>query len=326
MTPEELARRRGLHVATMHSLLAEYQFALTDEMAAVLSDDPADPIAAQFLPDVREFIVAESELSDPIGDAPHSPLPSLVHRYPNRVLWKISPVCAVYCRFCFRKEHIGRRGQALRQRETAAVTAYLAAHHEIEEIILSGGDPLTLSDKKLRQCLAALHDLPHIRRLRIHSRIPVVQPARITTALLDTLTALPQSLHLVVHSNHSAELTANARAALRLLREHGVMLYAQTVLLKGVNADAATLAALMNDLLDCGVKPYYLHHLDLARGTGHYRVSLDEGRAIVSALRRRLSGIAMPTYIVEIPGGDGKIPVGELTAAQEAELRASGIY
>ena len=206
------------------------------------------------------------------------------------------------------------------------MAAYLAAHHEIEEIILSGGDPLTLSDKKLRQCLAALHDLPHIRRLRIHSRIPVVQPARITTALLDTLTALPQSLHLVVHSNHSAELTANARAALRLLREHGVMLYAQTVLLKGVNADAATLANLMNDLLDCGVKPYYLHHLDLARGTGHYRVSLDEGRAIVSALRRRLSGIAMPTYIVEIPGGDGKIPVGELTAAQEAELRASGIY
>ena len=137
---------------------------------------------------------------------------------------------------------------------------------------------------------------------------------------------MPQSLHLVVHSNHSAELTANARAALRLLRERGVMLYAQTVLLKGVNADAATLANLMNDLLDCGVKPYYLHHLDLARGTGHYRVSLDEGRAIVSALRRRLSGIAMPTYIVEIPGGDGKIPVGELTAAQEAELRASGIY
>ena len=326
MTPEELARRANLTPATLHRLLAEYQYAMTGEMAGAMGDSPGDPIAAQFIPDARELIIATSELSDPIGDAPHSPLPSLVHRYPNRVLWKISPVCAVYCRFCFRKEHIGRRGQALRQRETAAVAAYLAAHHEIEEIILSGGDPLTLSDKKLRQCLEALHDLPHIRRLRIHSRIPVVQPARITTALLDTLTALPQSLHLVVHTNHSAELTANARAALRLLRERGVMLYSQTVLLKGVNADAATLANLMNDLLDCGVKPYYLHHLDLARGTGHYRVSLDEGRAIVSALRRRLSGIAMPTYIVEIPGGDGKIPVGELTAAQEAELRASGIY
>ena len=326
MTPEELARRANITPATLHRLLAEYQYALTDEMAAAMTDTPADPIAAQFIPDARELDIAASELSDPIGDAPHSPLPSLVHRYPNRVLWKISPVCAVYCRFCFRKEHIGRRGRALRQHEIAAVAAYLAAHHEVEEVILSGGDPLTLSNKKLQQNLAALRELPHIRRLRIHSRIPVVQPARIDDALLDLLTALPQSLHVVIHTNHSAELTANARAALHRLRARGAMLYSQTVLLKGVNADAATLANLMNDLLDCGVKPYYLHHLDLARGTGHYRVSLDEGRAIVAALRRRLSGIAMPTYIVEIPGGDGKIPVGELTSTQEAELRASGIY
>ena len=326
MTPEELARRANITPATLHRLLAEYQYALTDEMAAAMTDTPADPIAAQFIPDTRELDVATSELSDPIGDAPHSPLPSLVHRYPNRVLWKISPVCAVYCRFCFRKEHIGRRGRALRQREIANVAAYLAAHHEVEEVILSGGDPLTLSNKKLQQNLAALRELPHIRRLRIHSRIPVVQPARIDDALLDLLTALPQSLHVVIHTNHSAELTVNARAALHRLRARGAMLYSQTVLLKGVNADAATLANLMNDLLDCGVKPYYLHHLDLARGTGHYRVSLDEGRAIVAALRHRLSGIAMPTYIVEIPGGDGKIPVGELTAAQEAALRQSGIY
>ena len=326
MTPEELARRANITPAPLHRLLAEYQYALTDEMAAAMTDTPADPIAAQFIPDARELDIAASELSDPIGDAPHSPLPSLVHRYPNRVLWKISPVCAVYCRFCFRKEHIGRRGRALHQHEIADVAAYLAAHHEVEEVILSGGDPLTLSNKKLQQNLAALRELPHIRRLRIHSRIPVVQPARIDGALLDLLTALPQSLHVVIHTNHSAELTANARAALHRLRARGAMLYSQTVLLKGVNADAATLANLMNDLLDCGVKPYYLHHLALARGTGHYRVSLDEGRAIVAALRRRLSGIAMPTYIVEIPGGDGKIPVGELTAAQEAALRQSGIY
>ena len=232
----------------------------------------------------------------------------------------------MYCRFSFRKEHIRRRGHALRQSEITAVAAYIAANPQIEEIILSGGDPLTLSNKKLRQNLAIIRDLPHIRRLRIHSRIPVVQPARIDHALLDLLGEQPQSTHLVVHTNHSAELTPNARAALHRLRTSGVMLYSQTVLLKGVNADAATLANLMNDLLDCGVKPYYLHHLDLARGTGHYRVSLNEGRAIVAALRRRLSGIAMPTYIVEIPGGDGKIPVGELTSTQEAELRASGIY
>ena len=174
MIPEELARRANLTPATLHRLLAEYQYAMSDEMSAAMHDAPDDPIAAQFIPDARELTIAASELADPIGDAPHSPLPSLVHRYPNRVLWKISPVCAVYCRFCFRKEHIGRRGQALRQSEITAVAAYLAANPQIEEIILSGGDPLTLSNKKLRQNLAIIRDLPHIRRLRIHSRIPVV--------------------------------------------------------------------------------------------------------------------------------------------------------
>ena len=325
MTPEELARRRGLPPATLHRLLAEYQFALSDEMAAALGDAPDDPIAAQFFPDVRELTVAAGELGDPIGDAPHSPLPSLVHRYPNRVLWKISPVCAVYCRFCFRKEHIGRRGKALRRAEIDAVAAYLAAHPEVEEVIYSGGDPLMLGVKKLQQCAAAYRSLAHIRRLRIHSRIPVVQPAAINDALLAHLDGLPQSLHIVVHVNHSAELTANARAALRTLRAHGALLYAQTVLLKGVNADADILARLMNDLLDAGVVPYYLHHPDLARGTGHFRTNLAEGKKIVRELRRRLSGIAMPTYIVEIPGGGGKVPVGELTVEQETALNKLGI-
>ena len=325
MTPEELARRRGLPPATLHRLLAEYQFALSDEMAAALGDAPDDPIAAQFFPDVRELTVAAGELGDPIGDAPHSPLPSLVHRYPNRVLWKISPVCAVYCRFCFRKEHIGRRGKALRRAEIDAVAAYLAAHPEVEEVIYSGGDPLMLGVKKLQQCAAAYRSLAHIRRLRIHSRIPVVQPTAINDALLAHLDGLPQSLHIVIHVNHSAELTANARAALRILRAHGALLYAQTVLLKGVNADADILARLMNDLLDAGVVPYYLHHPDLARGTGHFRTNLAEGKKIVRELRRRLSGIAMPTYIVEIPGGGGKVPVGELTVEQETALNKLGI-
>ncbi|WP_298640039.1 KamA family radical SAM protein [uncultured Cardiobacterium sp.] len=325
MTPEELARRRGLPPATLHRLLAEYQFALSDEMAAALGDAPDDPIAAQFFPDVRELTVAAGELGDPIGDAPHSPLPSLVHRYPNRVLWKISPVCAVYCRFCFRKEHIGRRGKALRRAEIDAVAAYLAAHPEVEEVIYSGGDPLMLGVKKLQQCAAAYRSLAHIRRLRIHSRIPVVQPTAINDALLAHLDGLPQSLHIVIHVNHSAELTANARAALRILRAHGALLYAQTVLLKGVNADADILARLMNDLLDAGVVPYYLHHPDLARGTGHFRTNLAEGKKIVRELRRRLSGIAMPTYIVEIPGGGGKVLVGELTVEQETALNKLGI-
>ncbi|MDO4642935.1 MAG: KamA family radical SAM protein [Cardiobacteriaceae bacterium] len=326
MTRDELLQRSGTSLEMLQRLLHEYQFALTDEMHAALTDDIADPIAAQFVPDSRELEVLPQELADPIGDDSHSPLATLVHRYPNRVLWKVSPVCAVYCRFCFRKEHIGRRGHALTVTDTQAVARYLAAHTEVEEVILSGGDPLMLDVRKLQQYSAVFRDLPHIRRLRIHTRMPVVQPESINTACLAWLEHMPQSVHIVLHINHSNELTLNACAALRRLRTTGALLFSQTVLLKGINADADTLAALMNNLLDNGVAPYYLHHLDLARGSSHFRVSLEEGREIEKLLRKKVSGIAMPTYIVEIPCGGGKVPVQALSAAQEDKLRALGIY
>lgn len=231
----------------------------------------------------------------------------------------------MYCRFCFRKEHIGRKGSALKQADITAAAAYLRRHPEIVEVIFSGGDPLTLSVKKLAQFSGAFSDLAHIRRLRIHSRIPVVLPEKIDGRLLSWLENIPQSVHVVIHANHANELTPNAKAALHRLRCSGAMLYSQTVLLKGVNDHADTLADLMNTFLDNGVKPYYLHHLDLARGTGHFRLSLAEGLEIEQSLRSKLAGLAMPTYIVEIPGGGGKIPVRHLSKAQYLILNNAGI-
>lgn len=303
-------------------MLADYQLGISPEMAAQLHHPG---VARQFLPSAAERRISAAELSDPIGDEAHSPLPTLVHRYPNRVLWKINSSCAVYCRFCFRKEHIGRKGDRVSAEQREAALAYIGAHEEVEEVILSGGDPLHLSPARLRSFVEPLRAFGHVRRLRIHSRVPIVAPQLLTPALLDWLVTLPQSLHCVIHINHAAELTATNRALLRELRARGLLLFSQTVLLRGVNADVATLAELMNALLDNGVAPYYLHHLDLARGTGHFRLSLDEGLALERALRQRLSGIAMPTYIVEIPRGGGKVPVIALTAEQRALLHSLGI-
>lgn len=283
-----------------------------------------DAVARQFLPDVRELDIAPGELSDPIGDLPHSPLPHLVHRYANRVLWKVTPTCAVYCRFCFRKDFIGRKGEMPSGAMRAAALDYIGAHKGIEEVILSGGDPLTLSPQKLRQYLAPLADMAHVRRIRVHTRVPVVAPERVTDALLAALQAADKPLLVLIHANHAQEFSAPGDAALSALRRHA-MLFSQTVLLKGINDEVGVLADLMNAFLTRHIAPYYLHHLDLARGTGHFRLTLAEGEALYLALRARLSGLACPRYIVEIPGGGGKTEVLRLTDAQRAQLHSLGI-
>lgn len=305
--------QHGLSEAERCALLRAFQFAITPEMAALM-DEPA--IAAQFLPQAEELKLHPNEALDPIGDGVHSPLPHLIHRYPSRVLWKIAPTCAVYCRFCFRKEAIGRKGEALTAADRAAAFAYIKAHPEIEEVIFSGGDPLQLTPSQLAAFMEALPDIPHLQRLRLHTRIPVVAPSRITPELLQQFKRFPLPKLMVIHINHAAELTAAAVEALQALREVGFLLFSQSVLLKGVNNNVAALSALMNALLRCGVAPYYLHHLDWARGTQHFRISLREGLALEEALRQRLAGLAMPTYIVEIPGGGGKIPVHRLRPEQ----------
>lgn len=265
-------------------------------------------LRAQFVPTRAELRFTPEERADPIGDHPHSPVPGLVHRYPDRVLLKPVHVCPVYCRFCFRREQVGPTGLALKPAQLAAAVDWIRAHPDVFEVILTGGDPLVLSPGRLASLLARIAAVSHVGVLRVHSRVPVVDPERITPALVDALRSTRLAVWVAVHTNHPDELGGAADPALARLVDAGVPLVSQTVLLRGVNDDVDTLAALFRGLVRRRVKPYYLHHGDLARGTSHFRTSLAEGRALVAALRGRLSGLAQPTYVLDIPGGHGKVP------------------
>ncbi len=268
----------------------------------------AEGIARQVLPDARELVVRPGDLHDPIGDRAHEPVPGLTHRYPDRAILHLTQTCAVYCRFCFRRETVGDSG-TLPDKALEAVFAHLAATPAIREVILTGGDPMVLSPRRLGSVIERLAALGTLDALRIHTRVPVVAPERITPAMVRALKS-PVPVWLVVHTNHPQELTEAARAALARLADAGVPLLSQTVLLKGVNDRAEVLEDLFRSLYRLRVKPYYLHHCDLARGAGHFRTTIAEGQAIMAALRGRLSGAALPTYVLDIPGGHGKVPIG----------------
>lgn len=287
-----------------------FALAITDDMAALIDpDDPADPIARQFVPDESELDRRDDEVTDPIGDAVHAAAPGLVHRYRDRVLLQPTHLCRVYCRFCFRREAVGDGEATLSETEIDAALAYVAARPEIFEVILTGGDPLVLSDRRLALLLDRLEAIPHVEVVRIHSRVPVVDPGRVTA---ETARAFRRrfATWMVVHVDHPRELTAAAAAAIARLVDAGVPVLSQTTLLAGVNDEAEVLEALFRRLVTLRVKPYYLHHLDRAEGTARYRVPVERGRTLVTSLRGRLTGIAQPTYVLDIPGGHGKVAIG----------------
>jgi lysine 2,3-aminomutase len=288
-----------------------YAVAITPAMAALIeSADPHDPIARQFVPDPAELEERTDEAADPIGDHAHSPVEGLVHRYPDRVLLKLVNVCAVYCRFCFRREMIGPgKPTALSEEAVAAALAYIAAHREIWEVILSGGDPLVLSPRRLATFLARLRAIEHVKIVRVHTRVPAVDPARITPALVRALKASGKTTYVVLHANHARELMPAARTACARIVDAGMPMLAQSVLLNGVNDDTETLGALMRALVECRIKPYYLHHLDRAPGTAHFRTTIAEGQSLMRELRRGYSGLCQPAYVRDEPG-EGKVPVG----------------
>ena len=295
----------------LEAVAGRYAIGLTPALADLIEKgDPADPIARQFVPDGRELVRDQAETDDPIGDEAKSPVKGLVHRYPDRVLIKLVAVCAVYCRFCFRRERIGPGSASLSDAEFSAALDYVRARPAIWEAILTGGDPMTLSPRRIAAATQAIAAIDHVRILRWHTRLPVAAPERITPALARALRAKGKTVVVAVHANHPREFSAEARAACRRLADQGIMLVSQSVLLKGVNDDAATLEALMRALVETGIKPYYLHHGDLAPGTAHWRVPIARGQELMRRLRARLSGLAMPTYVLDIPGGRGKIPIG----------------
>jgi lysine 2,3-aminomutase len=314
-TPQALADA-GLiepgRLPALERVAARYAVAITPALAALIDpSDPHDPIARQFLPQEAELDVLPGESGDPIGDAAHSPVEGIVHRYPDRVLLKITHTCATYCRFCFRREMVGPQGiQPLAGEALEAALAYIAGHSEIWEVILTGGDPLVLSPRRLGEVMRRLSAIEHVKIVRLHTRVPAVDPEAITPDLVAALKCRGKAVYVALHANHPRELTPAARAACARIVDAGIPMLAQTVLLAGVNDDPEVLGALMRAFVETRIKPYYLHHGDLAPGTGHLRTSLEQGQAVMRAMRGSYSGLCQPTYVLDIPGGHGKVPVG----------------
>ena len=309
--PEDLAAA-GLigpeRIQPLTQVARQYAVAVTPAIARLIdSNDSADPIARQFIPSETELETKDYERADPIGDAHHSPVRGVIHRYRDRVLLALTHVCPVYCRFCFRRETVGPgEDQILDGPALDAALAYIAGHKEIWEVILTGGDPLMLSPRRLAKIVARLDAIAHVKVQRWHTRVPIADPDRASTELVRAVKAGRAATYVVVHVNHPRELSEAARAALARLADAGIPVLSQSVLLKGVNDDVEVLEQLMRALVEAQVKPYYLHHADLAPGTSHFRTSVAEGQALMQALRARVSGLCIPEYVLDIPGGYAK--------------------
>jgi lysine 2,3-aminomutase len=294
------------HVAT------RYAIAITPQIVALIDRaDPGDPIGAQFVPTVAELLTLPEEDPDPISDAAFSPVQGLVHRYHDRVLLKVVSVCPVYCRFCFRREMVGPGGEAMSSTALDDAIAYIAARPEIFEVIMTGGDPFMLSPRRIGELTTRLAAIAHVKVLRWHTRVPMVDSARVTDQLVDALRAKGVATWVAVHANHAREFSDAACEALARLADGGVALVSQSVLLKGVNDSVAALSDLMRAFIVNRVKPYYLHHPDLAPGTSHFRPSIAQGQALMRALRLATSGLAQPLYVLDVPGGAIKAPLGK---------------
>lgn len=307
--------------APYSALLKRYAYRITKAVQSTIKGDVTnDPVAKQYIPQAKELQILPEERLDPIGDEAHTPVKGITHRYPDRVLLKPANACAVYCRYCFRREMVGMRGEKLPDilSETEIETAldYIRQNTQIWEVILTGGDPLILSARQLKNIMDKLNAIAHVKVIRFHTRVPIADPARITPAIIKALTSNtnqsvsnPKALYMALHINHTQEITKDVRTTIGALHKSGITLLSQSVLLKGVNDNADTLADLYRELVGMNVKPYYLHHPDLAPGTSHFRLSIEEGQKIVSKLQGRLSGLCQPTYMLDIPGGYGKIPL-----------------
>lgn len=306
--PDELLQR----------VAAQYAVAVSPEIEAQIAADTAGAIARQYLPDARELVQTPDELQDPIGDDSHMPVAGVVHRYPDRVLLKPVHVCAVYCRFCFRREKVGPGSEMLSPEDFARAIDYIRGAPKVWEVILTGGDPLVLSPRRLKAIIDDLSAIDHVKVIRIHTRVPVANPSRVTDELVAALDS-DKAVYAVLHCNHSSELTPAVAAAAKKFIRAGIPLLSQSTLLRGINDSADTLDALFRRLTEMKIKPYYLHHPDKAPGTGHFRLALKRGQDIVQSLYARLSGIARPQYMLDIPGGHGKVQALPAAVAEDGD-------
>jgi lysine 2,3-aminomutase len=322
--PGELTERFGIDAAPLQRVARRYPMRISPYYLSLI-EEPGDPLWRQCVPDERE-LSDPTALADPLDEVRLSPTPAVVHRYPDRVLLLAGGDCATYCRFCTRKRKLGCSSMKVSEMDLYAGLDYIAGHTEVRDVLLSGGDPLLLEDDQLEAILLRLRAIPHVEMVRIGSRLPVTLPERITANLCKLLRRFPP-LYLNTHFNHPRELTPQAAAACTRLADAGVVLGNQTVLLRGVNDSADTLANLWRGLLRLRVRPYYLHHMDLVRGTGLFRTRIETGLGILQELRGPLSGMALPHYVIDSPGGRGKIPLlpeSILRLGDEALLRTPG--
>ena len=303
-------------------LLKKYTYRITEAVKKTIRGTVADdPVAKQYIPQEAELKILPEENPDPIGDHLHSPVKGIVHRYPDRVLYKIANICAVYCRYCFRRDMVGPDAGILKSEERKDALDYIRSDKNIWEVILTGGDPLVLSPRQIKNTLSDLSIIDHVQCIRIHTRVPIVDPKKITKDLCASLSN-EKPMYVVIHINHVQEITKDVECALKDLQNSGCMLLSQSVLLKGINDDVQTLENLFRRLIALKIKPYYLHHPDLAPGTSHFRVSIKTGQKIMKDLQGHLSGICLPHYMLDIPGGHGKVP---LTPCYLEELK-NGTY
>lgn len=292
-----------------HAMDAGFPLSITPYYASLMdADDPRCPVRRQAVPVRSESAEVPGDLRDPLGEEAHEVAPHLVQRYPDRALLLATDRCSVYCRFCTRSRMVGQGGGAKPLSALEPAFAYLSAHPEVRDVILSGGDPLVMSDARIESILLRLKEIPSVRWVRVATRTPVTLPQRITESVCRALRAHP-AVWVMTHFNHPKELSPLSRAALARLVDHGLPVMNQSVLLRGVNDDAATLETLFTELVASRVRPYYLLQADPVRGTGHLRTPLSRGLELMAALQGRVSGLAVPKFIVDTPGGMGKVPL-----------------
>ncbi len=296
-------------VSELEKVAEGFSIAITPQMQQLIDKtNPQDPIAKQFIPDINELTHSLNENQDPIGDQTHTKVKGIVHRYADRCLFMPVLVCPVYCRFCFRKEKVGTSEQTLTPEEIEAAFSYIAAHQDIWEVIFTGGDPFILKPAMLKAFLQRLKTIDHVDIIRIHTRVPMVDSARINDEMISALQC-GKPVFVMIHANHPNEFTPEAIGACARLVDAGIPLLSQTVLLKDINDNIDTLSQLMRCFIKNRIKPYYLHQGDLALGTGHFRTSIAKGQELVKQLWGRFSGLCQPTYVLDIPGGHGKSPI-----------------
>jgi len=305
VTAAQLARHLPISQKQVQQVIERYPLRINPYYLSLIRS-PQDPIWMQTVPDMAE-INDQQGLEDPLAEEDSSPVPNLIHRYPDRVVLLVSSQCAVYCRYCMRKRIVGKP-LIITDETIKAGIGYIEDHPAIRDVILSGGDPFMLDDEKLCRILEQIHSIPHVEIIRIHTRIPCTLPQRVTRNLTQILKAF-HPLYINIHINHPREITAEAAQACGKLADAGIPLGCQTVLLKGVNDDPEVMTLLMQKLLTIRVKPYYLHHPDLVRGTRHFQTAFNVGLGIMDALRGHTSGLCVPHYMVDLPGGGGKIPL-----------------